>query len=253
MEKPLVENNISKKIFVIAGISLFIIALIPSFFFYTKYQQAQKMLADNSLAGKEETEALVEKVSKLILLPKDEEPKIITVTDINQVKNQPFFTNAKNGDKVLVFQKAKKAILFDPIAGKIIEVGPLIEPSPSAANLSPTTTTSVSPSPSPSLTPSPTTTQTFKAVLYNGTTTVGLTKKIEDILKEKAPHIEISDKDNAKKNDYAKTLVIDLSGKNTVEAQNIVKIVGGEKSTLPAGEIKPENADFLIIVGSDKL
>lgn len=247
----LIEEKSSKKIiYIIAAVIIFIVAVAPSYYFYNKYQKTQKMIQNPGLGLQEEARAIAEKVGKLIVLPAGEEPTVITVADVEKLKSQPFFANAKNGDKVLVFQKARKAILYDPVAGKIIEVGPLIEPSPTPANISPTTSVSQSPSPSPS--PSPTTTQTFKAVLYNGTSTVGLTKKVEDILKAKAPYIEIADKDNAKKNDYAKTLIIDLNGKNGVEVQNLIKIVGGEVSTLPAGETKPENADFLIIVGADK-
>lgn len=87
-----------------------------------------------------ETDALVAEVGKLIDLPKDEKPTVATVTDIDKVKDQPFFKNAKNGDKVLIYTNAKKAILYRPSEKRIIEVG--------AVNLN-----QESPSPSPSSTP----------------------------------------------------------------------------------------------------
>ncbi|KKR63058.1 hypothetical protein A2210_00750 [Candidatus Woesebacteria bacterium RIFOXYA1_FULL_40_18] len=70
-----------------------------------------------------EVDALVAEVDKLIDLPKDEKPTVATITDIEKVKDQPFFKNAKNGDRVLIFTNAKKAILYRPTEKRIIEVG----------------------------------------------------------------------------------------------------------------------------------
>jgi hypothetical protein len=42
------------------------------------------------------------------------------------LKGQSFFADAKVGDKVLIYKNAKKAILYDPIADKIITIAPLI-------------------------------------------------------------------------------------------------------------------------------
>jgi len=67
----------------------------------------------------------VEAVGKLIVLPVNETPTIATVANLDQIKNQPFFANAKVGDKVLIYAKAKKAILYDPSLNKIIELAPL--------------------------------------------------------------------------------------------------------------------------------
>ena len=72
-----------------------------------------------------ETQDVLMSVGKIIILPKDEVPIIATVTDLNALKNQPFFANAKVGDKVLIYHKAGKAILYDPIANKIVELAPL--------------------------------------------------------------------------------------------------------------------------------
>ena len=93
-----------------------------------KYQESQKeinRLSDNSIAvGEKEFESILKMVGKHIVLPEDESPTIATVSDVAKLKEtQPFFKNAKNGDRVLVYQEAKKAYLYDPQEDKIVDVG----------------------------------------------------------------------------------------------------------------------------------
>jgi len=102
-----------------------VLALIPSYYFYTKYQQAQKLLKNPQQVSLEQTKSVVDKVGKLIALPNDETPSLATVQDKSKLKDQPFFKNAVNGDKLLLFIKAKKAILYRESNNKIIEVAPI--------------------------------------------------------------------------------------------------------------------------------
>lgn len=91
---------------------------------YRLYQDSQaqiKKLKAPQEQAKAEVNKLVEQVGKLITLP-SETPTVATVTDVNKLKNQPFFAKAQNGDKVLIFTQAKKAILYNPKTNKIIEV-----------------------------------------------------------------------------------------------------------------------------------
>src|SRR3989338_957014 len=75
-----------------------------------------------------EVNKLLERVSEHIVLPSDERPNIATVNNPESLKNQPFFANAKNGDVVLLYPNSRKAILYDPVLNKILEVAPLILP-----------------------------------------------------------------------------------------------------------------------------
>ncbi len=102
-----------------------VLALIPSYYFYTKYQQAQKLLKNPQQVATEQTKAVVDKVGKLIALPSDETPSLATVQDKTRLKDQPFFKNAVNGDKLLLYIKARKAILYRESSNKIIEVAPI--------------------------------------------------------------------------------------------------------------------------------
>ena len=98
------------------------ISLAGAVYFYAQWNS----LRDNPQAAfQDETATLVAAVGKLMLLPEGETPTIATVSDLERLKGQPFFANAKNGDKVLIYSNSKKAILYDPVNKKIIEVAPL--------------------------------------------------------------------------------------------------------------------------------
>lgn len=101
-----------------------LIALLPSLYFYKKYKKAQNIV--NSLPKNiDETKFLIDKVNSLIILPKNETPIVATVSDKNKLTDQPFFQAAENGDKVLIYSKSKKAILYRPKINKIIDVAPV--------------------------------------------------------------------------------------------------------------------------------
>lgn len=88
------------------------------------YSQYSALKADPAKDAKAEVDKVVAEVGKLIVLP-DEQPTIATVTDVEKLKDQAFFSKAKNGDKVLIYTEAKKAVLYDPINHKIVEVAPI--------------------------------------------------------------------------------------------------------------------------------
>jgi hypothetical protein len=74
--------------------------------------------------SKAETQAIVDKVSKLIELPEGE-PVLATVSDKAQLEGQPFFEKAENGDKVLIFTESSIAIIYRESTDKIINSGPI--------------------------------------------------------------------------------------------------------------------------------
>lgn len=97
-----------------------------------------------------ETDSLVSEVGKLISLPTDEKPTVASITDIEKLKDQPFFKNAKNGDRVLIFTNAKKAILYRQSEKRIIEVGAVnINQQAPETSASPVPETSPSPEATP--------------------------------------------------------------------------------------------------------
>jgi hypothetical protein len=96
-----------------------------TYYYYTKYQAAQSSLDNPELLAKTEVKTLTDKLGKLIVLPTDEEPNVATVLDQEKLKDQPFFVNAKNGDKIVIYSQKKVAVLYRESENIIIEVAPL--------------------------------------------------------------------------------------------------------------------------------
>lgn len=69
-----------------------------------------------------EKEEIIKVVRELIALPGREVPAYGVITDPMQLVGQPFFKNARRDDVVLVFTSAKRAVLFRPSTGQIIEM-----------------------------------------------------------------------------------------------------------------------------------
>lgn len=89
------------------------------------YYQAQQTNLNPQDATEEQNRKTIEEIGKIMDLPQGEQPTVATVTDINALSNQPFFAKAKNGDRVLIYPTAGKAILYDPGAKRIINVSPI--------------------------------------------------------------------------------------------------------------------------------
>lgn len=97
-------------------------------YFYYKYNQANnnaKRLSDPKVAATQQVDNLVAQVGKLVDLPTGQTPTIATVTDSKKLASQTFFKNAVNGDKVLIYTQAKRAVLYRPSTNKVIEIAPL--------------------------------------------------------------------------------------------------------------------------------
>lgn len=118
--------RVSKKAVLLTIIGLIVI-LTPSVYFYNKYQDSQQKLKNPELSAKEANRALIGKVSKHAVLPTNEEPTIATVSDAAKLSNQNFFNGAKNGDKVLVYTKSKKAVLYRPSLDKVVNISPVTQ------------------------------------------------------------------------------------------------------------------------------
>ncbi len=102
---------------------------------YRNYQKAQEQIVNlTSFEGRREFDKqiiskLLEQVRKHIVLPSGEKPVVATINGIEDlVENQPFFEGAHDGDSVIVYSKAKIAIIYDPNRDLIVKVGALVIP-----------------------------------------------------------------------------------------------------------------------------
>ncbi|MFA6797518.1 MAG: hypothetical protein WCR40_02335 [Candidatus Paceibacterota bacterium] len=124
-EKVFVRDVFYKVLFILVGI---ILGIGLTFLYIQKYGIPSKSVLQNLSKVEEvkQIKQIVDSVGKLMLLPSNEDPSIATITDVSSlVKEQPFYNGAKNGDIVIVYQKALKAIIHSPERNIIVNVGPI--------------------------------------------------------------------------------------------------------------------------------
>ena len=125
---------IKRKNFIPVSLLVLSLVFLGALYFLREWRGRTVVDVQNNAEAKSNAQALVEEVSRLISLPQDEEPTVATVSDPQLLKNQAFFANAKAGDKVLIYTRARKAVLYDPVNKKILEVAPLNVPTENSVN-----------------------------------------------------------------------------------------------------------------------
>jgi hypothetical protein len=126
-------NNLIMALVVIASLA------VAGYF----YKQNRDIKANPNSVSQKEVESLTKNISKLMTVPTDEQPTVATVQDKEKLKDQPFFKDAQNGDKLLIYTKAQKAIIYRESQKKLVNVGPV-----SLENSTPATeTTGTTPTP----------------------------------------------------------------------------------------------------------
>ncbi|TAK03369.1 hypothetical protein EPO34_04900 [Patescibacteria group bacterium] len=123
-------KGIPKSALFVFGASL-VIALVVIAVLWTQLREARQQAVQ--VPAPDETAQLVAEVGKLIRLPEDEAPTVATVSDPEKLREQAFFKNASEGDKVLIYTQSKKAILYSPALKQVIEVANVNLSSPPAA------------------------------------------------------------------------------------------------------------------------
>lgn len=176
---------------------------------------------------------LAAKVGALVDVPAGEIPVIASVTDADKVKSTPFLAQAENGDRILVYQSVKKAILYRPSTGKIIEIAPVSDSNSGEA--------SASASQMPS--------EVVKVGIKNGTAVKGLASSTKSKVEGVNPSVKVVSTGNASRADYEKTLVFAVDKAKGGLASEIAKVLNGEVvEELPQGEVVKDE-QILIILG----
>ena len=121
----------------IASYSALVLLVIGVTFVYKRYVSAQDELVRlESIIGTlqgtpgpktEDEKKILEKVSRLIMIPQNESPTIFTVLNADALaKEQSFFLGTVNGDILIVFRQSQKAIIYSPTRKMIVNAGPII-------------------------------------------------------------------------------------------------------------------------------
>ena len=234
------------KLIVGGVVLLLIIASLLGFFFFTRAK------SPTVVVNPDEVSSLLEEISHIYDLPTGETPTLATVTDVDKLKNQPFFEKAKNGDKVVIYNQAKKAILYDPVSHKILEIAPL------SGSLGLENQTSTQSGQNPSSTP-PSEPEAAdseiaaKVVLRNGAGRRGLAASQEEVLKETYPDINIIAKDNVDGSQLDETIVVIFNQSAKADAEKLKEFFEATIAELPKSESKVEGADIMVILGKDRL
>lgn len=213
---------------------LLVIALAVAGYFYYQYKHTAQA------ADAKEIEDLAKEIGKVMLLPEGEAPTLATVTDKEKLADQAFFEKAENGDKVLIYSASGRAILYRPSQKKIIDVTTVNVNQPADASQTAPTADQAIAEDTPAI---------VRVSLLNGSDETGVANTVEGQLKTILPNAAVVSKDDAEKNDYEKTVIVDVTGKSTDAANQIASALGGEVGELPEGETAPSDADILIIIG----
>lgn len=185
---------------------------------YLQDPQAQQARA------KREIQDLVAQVGKLMVLPEGE-PTVATVVDAEALaKEQEFFKDAKNGDKVLIYKD--KAILFNVAESRIVNVGPVLSANPNSTS---------------------TQSNVLNIEVRNGSKKIGAANELGDQLKTKG--YNVATVANAAKADYEQSVLVNLTGKDVKALEAELNLIATDK--MPAGEAT-STQDVVVILGNKK-
>ncbi len=201
---------------VIAIVAL-IVAIAAIGFATYQYSETQKLKTTEGQkqVSQNEAKALKQKVGQLIQLP-SENPTVATISDVTKLKDQPFFDGAKNGDKVLIFTEARKAIIYRESENKIINSGPIAVTSDQTTNKNVTILAS-----------------------KNGTSA--------DAKSSVASVKGVTVSEGKATKNYTKTQVVAVDGASADKAQEIATALGGEVvNGIPSGETAPAGAAIVV-------
>lgn len=122
------KQKIVKFALPVAGL-VFAVVAVAALLLYrqnaTLEAKVRELQSDPKYIASQEIRQTVEEVGKVVSLPEGEDPVVATVTDKEKLKDQPFFAKAENGDKVLIYAKARRIYLYRPGDNKLLEAAPL--------------------------------------------------------------------------------------------------------------------------------
>jgi len=236
-------------------------------YYKTQRELSEFQGSEEAVAIKEKND-LLKKVGNIALIPQDEDATIATVTDAFRLRGQKFFSQAENDDKVIIFSKAQRAILYRPSIDKIIELTSIsindmegtisrTEPTQNADESvideevlgEGTGETSVVVEKNPEVIEQE---EPAKLAIYNGTLFIeGLATKVGAYLVKEMPGnvISVEILQNADEV-YEETIIIDVTQKHHDTAEEIRAVLSGKIVETPTDVDFPD-VDIVVIAGMD--
>lgn len=158
---------------------------------------------------------IVVQISRELSISGDGNPVILTVVDEDKVE-QPFLDQARDGDKVVLYYKAKKAVLYRPNEKRIVHQGAYTPPE-------------------------------AKVFIRKGTNRTEPLDTAKSQL-ESVSGIRIASQDTSPRQDYTGVVIVNVTDRYDDKVRELEELFGVEATRLPAGESFPD-ADILVIVG----
>jgi hypothetical protein len=184
------------------------------------------------------TEQLLAKVSRLIVLPAGETPTIASVVDADKLKSeQAFYRDVQNNDFVLIYPQAQKAFIYRPATDVLVNVGPVYMNDAPAANNTATEEPAVPAKP-------------LVIEVRNGVNKAGLAGALRDEL-NLVENYNVTKVADAGNKNYKQYILVNLGVEDNQKAllvQLEAKFGVTAVTELPAGEAASE-AQLLIIIG----
>jgi len=165
-------------------------------------------------------------VSKLMLLPKNEEPTLAIVDNTKNLRDPFLAEKAADGDEVLIYAQNGMVIIYRPSINKIAAVGSVTaDPAfPEAKGASIT--------------------------VLNGSNNAEKTQKVIDEVKNAYSELKVTNGGKTNRQDFPTTIVIDNTNQKDNLVDALANAISGKRGVVPLGEEKT-GTDLMIIVGKD--
>lgn len=202
-----------------------------------KAAPSEKRMEAKKGGAEAEVRQIIAKVASHIVIKADEQPTVATIQDAEllRAENPNFYKDAQNGDRLLIW--SDKAVLYSTSMDKLLAVLPVSLP----VGTSTATTTAMDGEEAEKVT----------IEVRNGSTTPGLGRTMADKLK--AAGLTVLPATDAKKKDYAKTMIyvrsVEIYAPKTLET--IRRITGATDVVEAPADETPLKGDILVIVGAN--
>ncbi len=115
MRRPKGRASFLRTLVSLIVLALFIVAIVYS---VRHISPERKQAMENT--------ALIQSIGKLMIIP-NEQPIVATINQAAVlIQEQPFYTGSQNGDKLVIFPKAQKAVIYSPSRDVIVNSGPFV-------------------------------------------------------------------------------------------------------------------------------